>query len=434
MFVDASASGSNDGSSWSNAYTDLNTAISNNSAGDIWIATGTYVLAGSDSSATFFINGPLQLYGGFAGGETDVNQRDWNNNLTILSGDLNSDDVSTDFEMNRGDNVQHVIKVGSFINSQVLLDGLYFRGGYTSDSSFVDFQYRSGGGVLAFSGVDVSNCRFYENFGRTGGCVSVYNISGMEGVSVTNSIFNNNMGTSQSAGLFGSDLSGMVVKDCDFADNSAARGCIYALRSTDVMIEDCTFSDNNNPVGFASAFFSWNNANLDLIGCTFLGNSAENSGAVYIDGREQDFTGADNVVIDDCSFIGNECNGTGGAMWIYYTKFTMTNSQFSGNSFGSQGGAIYVSNADHPDVGVADVIVDGCNFTNNSCGTRGGAMRTWGTGMTMSNCTFSDNSGVGTESSSGVGGHLSMNTAEADRTIDVRDCLFFTGRPHGVAQ
>ena len=53
IFVNASATGANDGSSWSDAYTDLQSALGQASPGDeIWVAAGVYNPGGA-LSATF---------------------------------------------------------------------------------------------------------------------------------------------------------------------------------------------------------------------------------------------------------------------------------------------------------------------------------------------------------------------------------------------
>ncbi|MDX1666529.1 MAG: hypothetical protein R3350_04845, partial [Saprospiraceae bacterium] len=97
--IDATA-GANDGSSWTDAYTDLQDAIDLAcDCGDteIWVAEGTYLptrdkdgggSGPSDRNNTFYIDCDLELYGGFDGTETARSQRDYAAHITTLSGDL----------------------------------------------------------------------------------------------------------------------------------------------------------------------------------------------------------------------------------------------------------------------------------------------------------------------------------------------------------
>jgi hypothetical protein len=72
-YVDASATGSNDGSSWANAYTNLSLALAFSSFGtQLWIAEGTYLpTAGTDRSQSFTLRDGVSLYGGFPLGGGD---------------------------------------------------------------------------------------------------------------------------------------------------------------------------------------------------------------------------------------------------------------------------------------------------------------------------------------------------------------------------
>jgi len=69
IFVKHDAAGDNNGTSWEDAFTDLNQALLVTTAGDIWVASGTYLPNGttSDSSATFKISSNLNLFGGYYG-------------------------------------------------------------------------------------------------------------------------------------------------------------------------------------------------------------------------------------------------------------------------------------------------------------------------------------------------------------------------------
>jgi hypothetical protein len=86
LFVNASASGFNNGSSWADAYTSLQDALDTSCPGitEIWVAAGTYKpnaypagCSGCNNSRdyTFLLKDGVSLYGGFAGSETLLSQR-----------------------------------------------------------------------------------------------------------------------------------------------------------------------------------------------------------------------------------------------------------------------------------------------------------------------------------------------------------------------
>ena len=87
-YVNHAANGGNNGTSWADAYTDLQSAMGNASCTEIWVAAGTYKpTTGTDRNATFSLISGVEIYGGFAGTESVRDERNPKTNVTILSGD-----------------------------------------------------------------------------------------------------------------------------------------------------------------------------------------------------------------------------------------------------------------------------------------------------------------------------------------------------------
>ncbi len=138
--VDAAATGANDGTSWADAYTELYLALADTEATEIWVAEGAYypepVPPGNDSRiATFLITGTIQVYGGFVGNETDRSERNPEQNLTILSGDLDQDDGDLsefpNYPSLYDDNAYHVVSFApTFEGTPIRFSGFVIRSGY----------------------------------------------------------------------------------------------------------------------------------------------------------------------------------------------------------------------------------------------------------------------------------------------------------------
>lgn len=154
-YVWQAAPGINDGSSWDDAYTSLQSALTNITCNQIWVAKGVYKpTSTSDRTVSFVVLDTVQMYGGFKGTETLVTERDPWKNRTILSGDIDSNDVNLDgnrinerASQIRGENSYHVVMMdGTFtpITSPTVLDGFTVTGGDADGGAPITF----GGGLL----------------------------------------------------------------------------------------------------------------------------------------------------------------------------------------------------------------------------------------------------------------------------------------------
>ena len=225
-----------DGSSWASAYNDLQSALDSAGTGDsIYVAAGTYVPTknaadgatgdgGSDSA--FVLKKDVKIYGGFAGNETSLNERDIAQNKTILSGDLGG-----------GNNAYHVvISVGDMGTAAV--DGLTITGGNADGSGSIQVggtavSRNNGGGMFNIGGsLMIVGCTFTNNTADNGG--GIYNING--NLTIIGSRFLNNTAIINGGGLYTEDYTLLV--SCVFTGNIAQNrgGGMYHETSTATLV------------------------------------------------------------------------------------------------------------------------------------------------------------------------------------------------------
>ncbi len=413
-YVNSAATGANDGTSWDNAYTDLDDALADTTVTSVWIATGVYTPGDEtpDTLSRFTVSRSISIVGGFAGTESSLDERDIQANPTILSGDIAGDDVMDDFDNNKEDNVLHVVFVDSLLEAPVVFDGLTISGGHNNPflDGFDEYFWR-GAGVFAYSSAEFYNCTFTQNFANSGAGAYVRPF----GPNPTIAVFENctvtrNFASGQAA-LYFNSLAELNVDSCAFTDNIADRGGLYPAFCQDVNITNCTFDNNFNETGFGGAFFTWQCPDISIDGCAFTNNVAFSSAAGYIDGRDVTSLDPESVVIQNSTFEGNVATGSfGGALNIWRMPYRVSNCQFIGNSADASGGAISNGGDDK------FYIIENSSFQNNNAGF-GGAMNNYGarTNATIRACEFIQNEAA-------TSGGAIINGFEAVVTID--SCLF----------
>ena len=157
--------GSGDGSSWTNAAS-LTDAIDMCVKGDsIWVAAGTYYpTSDADREVSFNIDEGVKIFGGFAGTEDAFFDRNWNENKTVLSGNIGDPAL-------KSDNSKHVLKVigtpWDLITENTIIDGLTIEEGY-----FESWSGQGAGAYLKWGKPLFKNVWFRDNYvGDEGGAV-----------------------------------------------------------------------------------------------------------------------------------------------------------------------------------------------------------------------------------------------------------------------
>ncbi|MCK6476684.1 MAG: right-handed parallel beta-helix repeat-containing protein [Phycisphaerales bacterium] len=314
LYVDRSAVGAGNGTSWTDAFADLQAALAAAEAGDeVWVAEGTY-LPGvpGDTAASFQMKSGVTVLGGFSGTEYYRSQRDPVAHPTVLSGDLGQDDTYGSGAWYVGWNIHtpnsaHVVTAID-VDAGAVLDGFEVRCGYAASSSGpggggIYIQggaptirgctftrnlagFSSGGAALATgSNAVFESCTFHQNWvhlGKGGGVCA----TGTGTAVILGCVFSENYCTSGSGGSEGQGaglslwmMTSARVEGCTFRANHAsqfngaggyelARGGGLSCFLTPLLMKDCTFRSNSAPAGGGASL--WNSA--EIINCEFWDN------------------------------------------------------------------------------------------------------------------------------------------------------------------
>jgi hypothetical protein len=315
IYVNQHATVLGDGTSWAKAFTDLQAALDIAiDTNQIWVAAGVYtptrmILLTDTRTATFSLLEAVEVYGSFKGNETSLSQRSWRANPSILSGDLNGDDVASDFPdgPTYSENSYHIV-TAHYLNKPTRLDGFIIQGGNANaDEARPPFNF--GGGLYnRESETNLVNLIFYKNHADIGG--GIYNVDTYS--QIINCAFIGNK--SDFGGGLRNITSNTTLINTVFVGNSAIRaGAIYNS-SSNPNIENITVAynfgdDQINPEELRiGGIFSDKNSHFILKNSILWGNYPNQIKNESIDpssSAELYFS----LVQDDCTGFGNTCTG-----------------------------------------------------------------------------------------------------------------------------
>jgi len=417
-FVTQNGAGSKNGSSWANAYdaSQLQTAItSSTSGGQVWVAAGTYtptnyayvgtVLSTDPRDRVFSMKRGVSIYGGFAGAESNINQRAFNPdgtlvNKTILSGDINGDDIEDvndpSYTTKKADNAYHVVMIadGTVAVAASTMDGFTIRGGYANGTgttgsvsgSSLLFDRSQGGGITL----------------RGGGAYNVV---------YRNLLIENNVSLDAAQGgggiyFYATSSNAIVIEKVNFKNNRASYrgGAIYINRvsgTSDFNISDSDFQENQADANSGGAiYYAGSTTTLGIVRSTFKKNTSNNAGgAVYVasgilniantifDQNSSDashggaigfFSSGETMTIKSAKFLNNTSYRWGGAVYLVYGTGQIYSSVFYNNEAKSGddtatggGGAIFLGNGASP---LSKLTVVNNTFYSNNAVNQGGAI------------------------------------------------------------
>ena len=325
-----------DGSTWTYAYTDLQDALDDPclAGGDaIWVATGTYyptVLTDPCESRTaiFQAKNGVAIYGGLTGTEDpatyNLDDRDFEPNKTVLSGDLARNDGPNQLDNNE-ENCYHVFyhPDGVGLDDSAVLDGLTITAGNANGLS----PHDDGGGMYNYnSNPTLTNCQLSNNTASSSGG-GMYNYN--SDPALTNCQLSNNIASSSGGGMYNYN-SDPLLTNCQLSNNTTSYGGGIYNRNSRSTITNCRLS-GNIANSYGGGIYNLAGSNPNIANCQLSGNSASYGGGIY------NYKSEPNIA--NCQLSGNSASHLGGAIRNYTANPTLTNCTITGNS-ASSGGAM----------------------------------------------------------------------------------------------
>jgi hypothetical protein len=415
IYVDETASGANDGTSWANAYTSFQSALSSTclDAGDsVLVAKGTYIPSSGSTlrRRTFNLVEGVKYFGGFPNGGGAWSTRNFTTNRTILSGDqgIVGDSLDNCFVVVNASNLTNATRMsgftvekgnadstGSHIYAQAGGINLGATGEMRLDSLTIRNNFgRAGAAVYAGEPVawTVTGCDFTNN---RNGCAVM--IGGNASGTFSGCTFTSNEGSNGGAILQNVLTGTFTFTNCTFTSNRATAsgggGAINAGNSANTFT-NCTFTSNQALTGPGGALYKFYSTLNTFNDCDFVSNTAGSMGGGALCSSQGGFA------INRCEFRQNSVSGSsvhGGAIYNNGNTSSITNSLFWSNTTTvGLGGAVYNNTG-------GTMTYSQCTFANNNAGgfTQGGAINNNSTSnATLTNCILWGNTANGSDAAS----------------------------------
>lgn len=259
-YVDGNVSTSGDGRSWGSAFKTIEDALKAKiaSGGDeIWVKRGTYKL-----SSPIFVPLDVAIYGGFGGGETKREQRDWRNNTTKIDGQ---------------NSVYHCF----YILADAIIDGFTVTGGNANDSESETGDDSGGGFFIIQCTPTIANCKIINNHGNFGGGIFNYFNSIP---TIKNCTISGNTAYWIGGGIFNEASSSPIITNSLIVNNSSVYGGggIYNIDYCSPTITNCTIAENIDESG-AAGIYNEENSYPHIANSIIWGNTAPIEPQMYSD-------------------------------------------------------------------------------------------------------------------------------------------------------
>jgi Secretion system C-terminal sorting domain len=307
VYVNKLATGSSNGSNWSNAYKDLQLALLS-CADTIKVAAGDYWPSVSNPYSSFWLRNKVIILGGYpTGGNPTDEQRNPAVNLTKLNGQI----------PNSGGIRSKRILYAKNVDSTCIVDGIQI---VNAKNDYYEMET----GALRIT--NASNPLFF-NISISGNDADFYG-SGLTIDKGSSPFFSNsNIVDNNRVCVFVQRKSKAEFVKCNFSSNGSPStgGAVFA-DSVQLNFDSCVFKSNNGALNLTSVY------NTNIKNCTFIGNYSGNGSSVY-----QKF-GTINYY--NCTFKDTINNILGGSIYAEQTTANIVKCLFNA-SRSDRGGAIY---------------------------------------------------------------------------------------------
>ncbi len=391
LLVNDNAIGANDGSTWNNAFTSLQSALAAAVPGDeIWVAQGVYYpTAGLDRTAAFLLKSGVSIYGSFPdGGGCSLGDR-LPFFASTLSGDIGVPGVNSD-------NSNRVI-VAENVGASVVVDGFIIQYANASARQNGGGIYIRAKGAGQVSSPLFNNCSVcFNNASLLGGGIYVEaDYGGVASPSFTAGEIVFNTATNGGAGAAAlAQRSGVATINLGNGINVSGNNTprwggglnLWANAGGTVNLNASNISLTGNSAGlngggmYAHARLQ-GTTSVNFADVNIANNSASNGGGIFFHGRG----GTVNGTLANCSVSNNSSTAAGAGLMGYSellngaVNLDLDGIVCSGNGAVSGGAmALYVlKNA------VLNCTADNCRMTDNNGSQRGGGMILINTGGSL---------------------------------------------------